>query len=42
MAFALGAAWKSAVKTENVLAAPAAYTAVLVVFAGVNTSGVTS
>jgi hypothetical protein len=41
LVFALGAAWKSAMKPEDVLAATAAYTAVLVVFVGVNTSGST-
>lgn len=41
LAFALGAARKSAMKPEDVLEATAAYTAVLVVFVGVNTSGAT-
>ncbi|KAL9110094.1 MAG: hypothetical protein Q9227_005287 [Pyrenula ochraceoflavens] len=38
LAFALGAAWKSSMKPETVLTATAAYTAVLVVFVGANTS----
>jgi hypothetical protein len=41
LAFELGAAWKSAMKPEDVLAANAAYTAVLIVFVGVKTSGTT-
>jgi hypothetical protein len=38
LAFALGAAWKSTMKPEDVLAATAAYTTILVVFVGVNPS----
>lgn len=41
LAFALGVAWKSAMKPEDVLVATAAYSAVLVAFVGVNTSGAT-
>lgn len=41
LAFALGGAWKFAMRPQDLLAATAAYSAVLVAFVGVNTAGST-